>query len=209
MYRTPSAARSHSGWTRGVLAALIVLALLGVGVMAASASEPLRATFSPASSRYEVNDEFYVDIRLEDAVDLHAVGIMAHFNPQVLQVSDADGRADNGVQIVQRDHVWQGQHPYVCSQCNQVDNVNGVITYTAMLMGEEGVTGSGILAQIPFRAVGRGLSPLAFDPAETTADVGNPWVQVTVQVSNGQVQVGPAYTICLPLVRRALQSHTP
>ncbi len=196
LFRRPLGVHLHLSWTWALVAISITLALVGMGGALVTAQGPVRLSFSPAYSHVATGDSFDVRIDVKDALDLNGVWLVVHFDPQRLQVEDADLVAP-GVQIRGNGSLWGGRS--IAETTNKADNVTGVITYTAFLLGGSGgITGSGTIATIPFRAVSAGFSALTFDPEHTEGDAGENLQPVELSLGEGLVGVD-THQIYLPL----------
>jgi len=148
------------------------------------------ASLSPSATSIQVDGSVTVDIRVENVVDLYGADLVVTFDPNLVQVVDADP-ALAGVQIHSGTALESlGQ---VTDAQNTVDNGTGVIRLSRALLGvTAGFSGSGVLGRIEFRAVGAGM----FVPAVTrlTAVSGQ---ALPIDLSIGSatpVQITPAPT---------------
>jgi len=119
-----------------------------------------------------VNDHFVVDIAMAEVTDMYGAEVVVSFNPQLVQVVDADPALD-GVQIRKGTALESvGAVTYVV---NTVDNTTGVIRLSSALLGTPaGFTGSGVLGQIEFRAIAAGtLSPAIAQAAAADSRAGS------------------------------------
>jgi len=101
-----------------------------------------------------VRETFVVDLTIDQVTDLYGVDVVVTFDPQLVQVVDADP-ALAGVQIRKGTALESvGQVIYAV---NSVDNATGTIRLSSALLGTPaGFTGRGVLGGIEFRAVGVG-----------------------------------------------------
>ncbi|NLS75844.1 MAG: hypothetical protein GXY76_01150 [Chloroflexi bacterium] len=155
------------------LGILALFLLAGAGLVSAAwepaaALDPAAPTPIPSTTRIDfvpqhqeigLGDVVTVALNIVDAEDLYAVDIEVHFDPQVLQVVDAQSAAD-GVQILPGDF----PAPPLPISPNTVNNQTGVIEYATMILGgQQGVYGAGTLATITFEGVGAGTGELSFE----------------------------------------------
>lgn len=135
--------------------------------------------------------EFNLPVYLRQVTDLYALKIEMTFDPNVLEVIDADS-ATPGTQI-QLGELLLGTGQSLLVFSNQADNVNGLITFAVSLNGNvQGVTGSGNLAYIPFRAKGVGNTSVRF----TLVEMGNSKGQAILPLVQGyNLMVWPGATI--------------
>ena len=137
---------------------MLLASLVMVGALAAS---PVLAAGSalvlpdPLSVGMKSGEEKTVSIRVENATDLYGIEFQVSFDPNVVQVPDADDSLE-GVQIAVGDWMADG---FVAA--NKVDNEAGTVLFAATLLNPaEPLNGDGTVATIPFAAQGDGTSPL-------------------------------------------------
>jgi hypothetical protein len=131
-----------------------------VAVMAAAAQgsaiarpEPLALALQPAAQATAV-------LLLENVTDLYGLEAHLTFDPNVVEVVDADA-AKPGAQLLVADWLKNG---FVAT--NQADNATGKIDFAATLINPAPpFSGSGHFATITFAAKQNGVSPLALDSA--------------------------------------------
>ena len=113
-------------------------------------------SIEPCSINPVVNNVFTVKVRVANIKDLTVAELHLAFNPEVLEVVDADSSI-SGVQI------GTGDFPAGSGVIkNQTDNQTGVIDFTSYLLS--GVSsGAGVLATINFRAKAVGTSGITFE----------------------------------------------
>lgn len=139
-----------------------------------------------------------VTLELEDVENLFGVDVRLTFDPDILEVMDADA-VTPGVQI------HRGTFPDPQSgevALDEADNEQGTVQYVITLVRPaEPVSGDGTLCSITFRAKAAGTSALAFESA-TLLDPAA--VEIEVTTHDGAVQVGDDYTLLyLPIIRKA------
>jgi hypothetical protein len=135
---------------------LIALASMGVFTFATAWEADVALVLpEPLSVGMRSGEEKSVSIRVENATDLYGIEFQASFDPDVVQVPDAD-EAVEGVQIAVGEWMEEG---FVAA--NKVDNEAGTILFAATLLNPaEPLNGDGTIATIPFVAKGNGTSPL-------------------------------------------------
>jgi hypothetical protein len=110
-----------------------------------------------------------VTVQLEDLIDLYGADVELTFDPDILEVIDADP-ATPGVQI----HAGAFPDPAEGTiPTNEADNTLGTVRYAVSLLSPaDPVAGSGILCEITFRAKAAGTSALAFELADLSDSTG-------------------------------------
>lgn len=124
-------------------------------VAVAQVSGQLR--LEPSSRQLNVGETATFQLRLDNALNLTEVNLELRFTPGIIEIQDSDSGTE-GVQIQPGDFF---SADYVGN--NQVDNGAGIIRYYAL---PEITNGSGLLANIIFRAVNPGSTSLSFAVAE-------------------------------------------
>ncbi|MDI6780701.1 MAG: carboxypeptidase regulatory-like domain-containing protein [bacterium] len=103
-----------------------------------------------------INSIFTVNVRVADVKDMAAAELHLVFNPDILEVVDAD-LDTSGIQIS------PGNFPAGAGIIkNQTDNQTGRINFTSYLLSNV-VSGTGVLASISFRAKAVGTCGVSFD----------------------------------------------
>lgn len=178
-----------------------LLALLGVLFLLPMVASAATLSVSPASQSVKVGDTFNVSVRLDtqgasiDGVDLRYLS----FNPTLLQVVDANPSQD-GVQIT-------ADNLMALTVMNAVDNKKGQIGFSQVAAGGTKYKGSGILANISFKAVGKGTAALTFSyiPRNTTdTNVASGGTDILSAVINGSYTIaanGTQTTAAAPVVK--------
>jgi len=146
--------RSNRGWKLTVITAGLVVTLALFGAAFAQGEAVVRV--DPAAATIAPGQIVSISIKVDNVSNLAGAEIHLAFNPNVLEVIDADaGQA--GVQITNggmlaADFVAQ----------NQADNVVGTIDFAVVQINRPAVSGSGTLAIISFRGKAAGPSPITF-----------------------------------------------
>ena len=148
----------------------------------------------PARVRVDVGQEFTVTLQLQGVTNLYGVDARVSFNPNVVEVVDANAGAA-GVQI-QRGNFPNASGNWVVKQV--ADNQVGVAWYAISLNAPApGANGSGVLCSIRFRAKANGYTGFKFAEG-TLVDTG---VERTpVLLLEGSVRVGEEHLIVLPIL---------
>lgn len=117
-------------------------------------------SIDPSSSKVALGSTTKVDIRVEDVAWLYGAEVYLDFDPDLLEVVDADAD-ESGVQV----ELGTFLSPDFVTE-NSVDQVDGSIEFAVVqLEPSEPVTGSGTLAVVEFRGIARGTSALTFEDA--------------------------------------------
>lgn len=155
-----------------------------------------RACLTPSSQEISVGMTTTVDVRIEDVTDLWAVELTLSFDPELLEVQDADPEQE-GVQI------QPGSFPYpdVILQ-NSADNDNGIITYAVMQTNPRPpAEGSGVLATITFKGLKGGTSPLTLVCVVLGREDSS---EIPVYLQDGQISVETSvYDLYLPFITKS------
>ena len=121
-------------------------------------SDPV-LSIDPPSAEIDVGDTVAVDVYLEDVTDLAYVEMYVVFDPDLLEVVDADTYTD-GVQI----EIGPLLGTDVIVAYNEVDQDAGEIFF-AQEVATDTVSGSGVLATITFQGNAAGASDIVIDEA--------------------------------------------
>ncbi len=150
----------------------------------------------PARVRVDVGQEFTVTLQLQGVTNLYGVDARLAFNPNIVEVVDANAGAA-GVQI-QRGSFPNAAGDWVVKQV--ADNQAGMAWYAISLNAPApGANGSGVLCSIRFRAKAAGYSALGFAEG-TLVDTG---VQrASVRLLEGSARVGTEHLILLPILKK-------
>jgi hypothetical protein len=146
-----------------------------------------RLWIEPAFAPMPVGNTVTVDVMIEDVNDLYGAALEISFDPALLEVVDADADTD-GIQI------GKGDCPvpdFVLN--NTADNGTGVINYDVIsLAPTPPCDGGGLVAQITFRALAAGTSPVHFDSqllSNTDAEA------INVATEDGTIEVNDLTTV--------------
>ncbi len=141
-----------------LLGRLLLAGLVGSLALArlVFAQAALTVGVDPVTTTIAVDQIVTVSIEIENVTNLGSAEIHLAFNPNVLEVIDAD-QAQAGVQIANggmliADFVGQ----------NTTDNALGTIDFSVAQIGRPGVNGNGTLAIISFKGITVGTSPVTF-----------------------------------------------
>lgn len=141
-----------------VITLTLVLTTSFVPVVAADSGTILRP--DPQSIGIKPDAEGTISIRVEGVQDLYGVEFHLAFDPDVVEVVDAD-TSKPGVQIQPGDWLQD-----IFIAVNAADNATGKIDYAVTLLNPAPpVSGSGIVGTITFKAKSDGVSSLKMDKA--------------------------------------------
>ncbi len=161
------------------LGILLLMLLLSIGIasanwepsaearpaveMVADPGAPVTTTtrigFVPQYQEATVGELVTVTLKIVEAEDLYGVEVTVAFDPEYLQVVDAQ-EAMPGVQILPGDF----PAPQPPALPNEVNNDTGLITYTTTILGgQAGRYGPGILATITFETQKPGTGTMWFE----------------------------------------------
>lgn len=142
------------------LALLVAILTLAYSPAAIYASPQAVVRPDPLSVGMKSGEAGKISIRVENAESMYGIEFHLSFDPNVVQVVDADS-AKPGVQLTPGDWLKGG---FVA--VNKVDNAKGTIDYAVTLLNPAPpVSGSGIIATISLKAKSNGTSPLKFTKA--------------------------------------------
>jgi len=190
--------------------ALVLLFIWGSRTLAAPLEGALARAYPEADVRIlpeetDFNCMVTVDVQVEHVIGLFGASYRLTFDPQVLQVVDADPTKP-GVQVqggeIFTEDAWEN---------SIVDNTTGVITYTASFMTKEKEfrAQEALLSRITFLMKGTGVSHLEFDlsgdwthlsrnpdkvPPWDTPEIPTTWHDAMLTAA------GPCRQLLLPLV---------
>ena len=106
----------------------------------------------------EVEQEFTIDVLVENAPEVYGADVQLGFDPTVLQVVDADNRTD-GVQLSAGSFFDPAQSFFLQ---NMVDNATGTMRLAMTLLNPAPpVQGDGLLCQITFRVIAAGRTTIS------------------------------------------------
>jgi len=175
----------------------LIAAILTAGLPATAAAQPQTILkVDPQSLRLQVGETAQVDLTLEQVADLYGAEIHLRFNPEILEIVDADP-AQEGVQLE------PGMLPipdFVV--LNKADNVAGTVDYAVtQLPPNKPGEGDGIVARITFRAKKAAVSQIQLERF-LLADTSGSSIQAVPQ--HGQIKVTGNSTWILITIASAL-----
>jgi hypothetical protein len=148
---------------------------------------PVVVEIAPASSSVPISGTAAVDVLISDVVDLYGVSLVINFDPNFVEVEDADP-GTSGVQIA----LGNCPSPDMVTE-NAVDNGTGVITYSvSSLSPSVPCDGSGVIATITFHGLQVGTSPVQFTDLLLADSNGQP---IEAEIFDGSVSVTDAGNI--------------
>jgi hypothetical protein len=141
--------------------------------------------FDPASGQLALGQTATMNVRVENIANMFGFQTTIRFDPNVLEVVDADAGA-SGVQIGVG-NMWPTDPAKVHVVQNTADNATGQINFAATLLGSTpALNGSGNVASIQFRGKAAGTTPVTFSSiqlVDASAKV------IPVSRTDGQVTV--------------------
>ncbi|HLF26588.1 MAG TPA: LysM peptidoglycan-binding domain-containing protein [Anaerolineae bacterium] len=145
-------------WHKSVWIRLGVIAgLLGSLMLVAPAfAQATIVRVDPAATTIAQNQSVTVSIKIDNVTNLGGAEIHLAFNPNVLEVLDAD-QAQAGAQIANG-----GMLSPDFTALNMADNALGTIDFDVAQINKPGVNGNGTLVIINFRGKAGGTSPITF-----------------------------------------------
>ena len=183
---------TKSMWVRACLIAGLLGSLLLAGSAFAQGTTLVR--IDPAATSIALNQTVSVSIKIDNVSNLFGAEVHLAFNPNVLEVIDADpGQA--GVQITNGGMLV----PDAVGQ-NTADNALGTIDFAISQIGRPGVNGNGTLAIISFRGKAPGTSPITFRGIQAAptgvnlSDASGTPIASTTQSGSVTVSGGPTLT---------------
>jgi hypothetical protein len=121
------------------------------------AEEGAALSLNPAQKALEVGEEFEVRLDLNtNGIKTSGVDAIINYDPSLVEILDADGNAQNGVQI--RPGLLFPQYPV-----NEVDEAAGRIGFSAAALPPNSFAGQGTLAYIKLRALRPGTAALQIE----------------------------------------------
>jgi len=135
---------------------------------------PARVTLAPASVTVRRGDEFGLEVLVEDAQDVFAADLQLGFDPAILEYSDAEQGA-----LLERDGAD------VAFQARPLDEA-GVSVGTSRIGTTTGVSGSGPLMTVYFRAIAPGSTDIEISSGVLRGPEGN---AVPVELEGAAVEV--------------------
>ncbi len=172
--------------------AILIAALLGgalgptpVAVASTLNQANTTVTVSPAQVNLECGKTATVDILINNVQNLFGVDIKVSFDPNVLEVVDANATA-LGVQI-QPGNFLDVSGGQGLIQVNGVDVNTGTISYAAIRLNPAPAqSGSGIIATVTFRGKAAGTSPVELKSVMLSDPTAQP---IPANLANGSVAV--------------------
>ena len=150
-------------------------------------------------------EPFDLQIRVQEARDVYGGRLRITFDPAVIQVRDAEqagrtpGQGGPGGQVRPGDFLDREQQLVLV---NAVDNSKGTIDFAVTQLRPAGArSGSGVLATVPFVAVGQGSTMVRLSEVRLGDGSRPDPLEVPAQVRDGRVTVGPLRTIYLPVAQ--------
>lgn len=142
------------------LASLVAILTVAASPASTYASPQAIVRPDPLSVGMKSGEEGKVSIRVENAESMYGIEFHLSFDPNVVQVLDADA-SKPGVQLATGDWLKGG---FVA--VNKADNAKGTIDYAVTLLNPApAVSGSGVIATLSVKAKNNGTSPLKFTKA--------------------------------------------
>lgn len=119
-------------------------------------------------------------VRINDVINLYGADVLLTFDPNVLEVVDADGNSGNGIQVenagMLSSRIWVAR--------NEANNGAGTVRYAVTLLNPAPpVNGSGDFIRIYFRAKTAGTSVLHFSYIKLAAPGGEEIISTAVDGS--------------------------
>ncbi len=136
---------------------LTAILIIGSSVALCSAGDNASMSLTAVDKVY-LEQEFDVEVELNDVENLEGVDFTLSFDSQLLEVKDADAATD-GIQTM------VGIFLQGLVVKNEADNQNGTIRFVTA-MGDPGITGSGVLTTIKMKALQAGTAQLIFTSAK-------------------------------------------
>jgi hypothetical protein len=170
---------------------IVSLALLGIIIAGMLSPRNVNAQDDNATIRFDPMtlglmpaSKGIVSVTIDNVRDLYALEFHLSFNPQLLEVVDAD-QAQEGIQIASTD-VWKDGFVAL----NKVDNINGKIDFAVTLLNPAPpLAGKQTVAAITFNAKNEGTSQINIDSAIlSTRDA----QEITTAKLNGLIGVSPS-----------------
>ncbi len=191
----------RTGWRQ--LGAILLLTLFCV-VPAAAQGQNAVVRPDPLVAEVAVAQTATVQFMLADAQNAYGIDLRATFDPQLVEVVDADPGAD-GVQMTPGDFL---RPDFVVR--NVADNEQGTLRYALTQVNPtEPASGAGVIFTVQFRGKAAGESALTLGPVEL-ADRQGQLLPVTVQSGTIKVVATQAPTPVLPATsRRPPRSRRP
>jgi hypothetical protein len=177
---------------RGQAACLLLLLVVLLGAtLPAAAQDGTLVRVYPPSGCFQAGDTFAVQVRIEDVTDLYGLDIRLAFDPDLLQVVEA--------QVLPATELLSP--PWFIAY-NLVDNQAGTIMYVvALLSPHPPVSGSGAIFSFHFEAVQDGTAAVEI-PEQWLSDINGDLIPAATAGAVYQIGAGGGYFSFLPLVSR-------
>lgn len=132
------------------LITIFILSLIPAAVPSAAATTKASLDLRLESFKIKPGEETIVEVRVKDAAPVYGAEFTISFDPNILEVVDADAQA-KGVQIAPGDFFDLSKSHFPLQ--NHADNSEGSVRYAvSMLNPAPAAQGSGDMAKIAFRA---------------------------------------------------------
>lgn len=163
---------------QGLLAVLVVAALVALSPVTGLAATSATLRFSPQPLSVETGAGFSVDVWVDDVANLYGAQVYIDFDPSILEVT----KVQNGTLLAAGP----------MSSLTYDNTLGHVDIQIVQIAPSAPVSGSGALATISFRGKASGTSPLQFvtrddKPALSTLLTNENGGQITCSLQNGQV----------------------
>ena len=187
-----------------LLLSMLLLFSVSLPALAADTATTMGPVVDSAVNPDQINvgDEFTVDVVVRDVADLAGVGFELLFDPQVLEVVDADTQTD-GVQVADG-NVFAGKSGFM-QVISEADNTAGTVKYSAIVTKPASAfTGAeATIAGISFRAKAPGACELKFIPNT----VGDDGISLST-ISGGLITAAPfsaTVKVLPPVLEKTIQ----
>lgn len=189
---------------KALLYLLSIATVASLLVSAAVGAQNTQVLVVPPSATVVPGATVTVEIQVHDVLDLYAADLNLAFDPSVLEVVDADGEAENGVQVARGSLFGT---VYLFTAVNRADNEVGEIRYMVSLLSPAApVSGGGVLASITFRARNPGSSTLRMSVLLADSEA----QYISAVVSDGSIVViGDTVTPTATAVATSTPTRTP
>ncbi len=154
---------------RRQLILLVTLAILAFPSTVYAQSEAGQLLLSASDATPVVGGEFTVAVRVEGAPTIYGADVLLTFDPALLEVVDADGKAA-GIQLKPGDFIDANKSFYLQ---HGADNQKGTVDYAlALLNPAPPAAGDGLLVEITFRVKAAGPTQIALTEGEFGTQTG-------------------------------------
>jgi hypothetical protein len=156
----------------------------------------------PTTGSYEVGDTIAVEVWVEDVTNFYGADIRLAFNPNLLQVQDADPNMP-GVQVQPRPDILSPD--FVIRR--EADNVAGTVWYAATQVNPTPpASGSGALFSFSFQTIAEGLAEVTVTSYQLADASGT---GIPAQASGAVYQIGDVLTPTSTATGTATATLTP